>query len=153
MPERIEIEGLKAAQKKLKQLGDIERTRQYKVANAKIAEDVVIPAAKAKASTRMEQRAADTLVPVKSVSGGAVRLGRGFAGALGAEFGAGRNQRRRGRPRGTVATVSGWNQFKPWRGSGREAGYFLWPAIRDREAEIIDRYAKLFEEMFDQDGV
>jgi hypothetical protein len=48
--ERINIEGLKATQKKLKQLGDIEKTRQYKLENAKIADEVVIPAAKAKAS-------------------------------------------------------------------------------------------------------
>ena len=151
MTERINIEGLKATQKKLKQLGDVEKTRQYKLENAKIADEVVIPAAKAKASTRMEQRAAGTLVAVKTASGGAVRLGKKFPAARGAEFGAQRNQARMGRPGGKVTTVTGWNQFKPWRGSDREAGYFLWPAIREQEPKIINRYSKLFEELFDED--
>lgn len=43
--------------------------------------------------------------------------------ALGAEFGA-----------------LAYPQFKPWRGSGEDAGYFLYPTIRSMEDEIKDTY-------------
>jgi hypothetical protein len=152
VPDRIQFDGFDEARRRLKQIGDVERTREYKLASAEIVSEVVIPAAQANASTRMERRAAQTLVAVKSDSGGAVRLGGKFPGALGAEFGADRNQRRLGRPHGTVAPVTGWNQFKPWRGSDSGAGYFLWPAIREQEGEIINRYSKLFDELFGDEG-
>lgn len=150
MADAIKIEGLDETRRQLKKLGDIEKTREYKLANARIAQNIVIPAAQAKASTRMEQRAASTLVAVKSAAGGAVRLGKGFRGAFGAEFGAQRNQARQGRPGGVVATVSGWNQFKPWRGSGSEAGYFLWPGIREKTDEIVRAYGDVHEDLFDE---
>lgn len=152
MAEPVQFDGFDEARRRLKKLDDVEKTREYKTANWQIANDVVLPAAKANASTRMERRAAGTLVAVRTAAGGSVRLGGGFAGALGAEFGADRNQRRLGRPRGTVAPVTGWNQFKPWRGSDRGAGYFLWPAIREQEDEIINRYTKLFDELFGDEG-
>lgn len=41
-----------------------------------------------------------------------------------------------------VRVVRGWNMFDRWRGNGRYAGYFLYPAVRDSRAEI----AKLFDE-------
>lgn len=34
----------------------------------------------------------------------------------------------------------GWNQFKPWRGSGQGAGYFLYPAIREKETEAVEMF-------------
>lgn len=40
--------------------------------------------------------------------------------ALGFEFGAGPGKR----------------QFPPWRGSGDSAGYFFWPAVRERSGEV-----------------
>lgn len=144
------MDGFDEARRSLKKLGDIERTREYKLANAEIARTVVIPAATANAATRMERRAASTLVAVASDSGGAVRLGKGFPAALGAEFGSDRNQRRRGRPGGKVTTVTGWNQFKPWRGSDAGAGYFLWPAIREQTDEIVNRYDELFRKLFEE---
>jgi hypothetical protein len=146
----IRIEGLAEARKQLKKMADVDKTREYKLANARIAQNIVIPAAQARASTRMEQRAASTLVAVKSATGGAVRLGKGFQAAFGAEFGAQRNQARQGRPGGVVATVSGWNQFKAWRGSGGEAGFFLWPGIRDKTDEIVREYGELYEDLFDE---
>lgn len=36
--------------------------------------------------------------------------------------------------------IRGWNQFRPWRGNKAGAGYFLFPAIRDRADEIADVY-------------
>lgn len=35
----------------------------------------------------------------------------------------------------------GWNQFPEWRGSGRRAGYFLYPGIRAATDDVVDLYA------------
>lgn len=41
----------------------------------------------------------------------------------------------------TVAGVRrGWNQFNPWRGSGRGAGYFLYPGMRAAINDVLDIY-------------
>ena len=37
--------------------------------------------------------------------------------------------------------VTGWNMFQKWRGNGANAGYFLYPAIRDHRDEIAEKYA------------
>jgi hypothetical protein len=41
-----------------------------------------------------------------------------------------------------VRVVIGWNQFRPWRGNGPNAGYALFPAMRENAAEIIAIYEK-----------
>lgn len=152
MPVGAEFEGFDEARRQLAKMGDVDKSRDYKLAGFNIAKDVVIPKARANARTKMQRRAARTLEPVSLAAGGAVRLGKGFAGALGAEFGADRNQRRMGRPHGKVAPVKGWNQFEPWRGNDTGAGYFLWPAIRQQSDEILNRYTALFDELFDENG-
>lgn len=138
MPERVQVVGIDELRAAIRKLGNIEHTREFKLAGYRAGDEVVIPAAKALAAhSRLQARAADTLVASISATGGAVRFGGGFAGAMGAEFGAQRNQRRN-TSRGLMI---GWNQFQPWRGSGGDAGYFLWPAIRaetDRIVEVID---------------
>lgn len=56
-----------------------------------------------------------------------------FPYILGAEFGGGKRPTTR--------------QFPPWRGSGTDAGYMLFPTIReetaDKAAEFMDRYAEV----------
>lgn len=152
MPDGIEFEGLKETRAALKKLGDPVKTRAFKAAGYEIARDVVIPAARANASNRMERRAASTLKALKVTTGGAVRLGEGFPGALGAEFGAYRNQLRAGNPGGRPAQVRGWQQFKPWRGSDSGAGYFMWPAIREQTDEIVNRYGEMIQKLWEEDG-
>jgi hypothetical protein len=43
-------------------------------------------------------------------------------------------------------------QFPPWRGAGRDAGYFFWPAIREAaprvEREMVDAINDAFREAF-----
>jgi hypothetical protein len=150
----VSFDGFDEAKRALAKLGDVEKSRAYKTANFDIANEVVIPAAMANARAlgKMQVKAAQTLKALRTASGGSVSLGKGFAGALGAEFGADRNQRRQGRPHGKSAPVTGWQQFEPWRGSSTGAGYFLWPAIRQETDEIVNRYKKLFDELFDEDG-
>lgn len=131
------IEGLAALRKGLKKLGNITATREFKEAGYTVGRDVVIPAAQSAASAlgRMQARAAETLKPVRTVTGGAVRFG-GDVVAMGAEFGAVHDA-----PRQTArGVVAGWNQFLPWKGSGGDAGYFVWPTIRDRRDAIVEGF-------------
>jgi len=126
----VRMEGFDEARRALKRMEDVDKSRQYKSASKEIAE-LIVREARGNASTRMERRAAQTLQPVALEAGAAVRLGR---------------------PHGTVAPVTGWNQFKPWKGSDTGAGYFMWPAIRANADEIVNRYTALFDELFDEDG-
>lgn len=146
MPDRIEVEGLNELRRTLKALGDSEGAKEIKAAGKKVAAEIVIPAAKGNASTKLEQRAADTLKAAAVSTGGGLRFGGGFAAAFGAEFGAAQGQLRNTR-RGTWR---GWNQFKPWRGSGLDAGYFLWPAIRDKTPEIKAEYMDALQKIFER---
>lgn len=105
------------------------------VANRKAA-DLVAERARSKAATlgRREARAAATLRTGKSSKAATLRLGNNATpGALGAEFGAYHDQLRNTH-RGVMR---GWNQFRVWRGSSTDAGYFLWPTIRDQRTEIL----------------
>lgn len=43
--------------------------------------------------------------------------------------------------------VRGWNQFRPWRGNGEDAGYWLWPAIRAHTDDIVDTYGDAIEKI------
>lgn len=145
MAERlVQLPGLEELQRALKGLRDADATKQVRAAGKKIAADIVIPAARGRATTRLQRRAAETLKPSTVGTGSAVRFGAGFPGAFGAEFGAYRNQRRRT----SRGQVTGWNQFQPWRGSGGDAGYFLWPGIRDATPEILAAYGDAIAEIF-----
>lgn len=152
MPEPIEFEGLKELRAAVKAMEDVEKTRQFKLAGYDIAVDVVIPAAKANANTKLLGKAMGTLEPVRTDTGGAVRLGKGFPAAMGAEFGADRNMRRLARPGGKVTTVVGWQQFEPWRGSSNAAGYALYPAIRENTDEIVTRFTDVIQKLFEEGG-
>lgn len=95
-------------------------------------------AAKNLASTRLERRAARTLRPASSAVGAAMWFGGGFPGAFGAEFGAGRNQRRVVNHFGYYV---GWNQFDYWTGNGADAGNFVYPGIRAAVVALRDEIA------------
>lgn len=102
--------------------------------NVSIADDIITAArARAVATGRQQRRAATYLKAYRSARAGGVNLRQNTAMpfAMGAEFGARRPQ------------------FKPWRGNGADAGYFLWPSIRD--ANVIQAYsdgiADLVEEL------
>lgn len=197
MPQGIEATGIKEAIKAAKAVGDVERTKAFKAASAEAA-NLVVKGARSQASNRMERRAATTALDALVRSNQpAVRLSASkFPGALGAEFGANRNQRRllkntggratvvrgdvaatrrrveaqtvqydrygapmtvkkRARKYGATAvqvtgTILGWNQFKPWRGSGSNAGYFLWPSIRENADGIRELYADVIDKVWNE---
>lgn len=46
--------------------------------------------------------------------------------------------------------IIGWNQFKPWRGSGENTGYFLWPSIRKNADDVRELYAEAIQKVWDE---
>lgn len=131
------VVGLSEFRREIKKLDEAGLIDELKNVNFDVAQ-LVVRAAQNEASSRMEQSAAQSLKPSRQaaraqVTGGGAKFP--FFG--GAEFGADRNQ-----PRGTLGgrRMTGWNQFKPWRGNGSGAGYFLYPAIRSKTDEIVDKY-------------
>ena len=76
MPDRIQIDGLNELRRTLKAMGDAEGTNEVKAAGKKAAE-IVAPAAKGRASSKLEQRAALTLKPAAVATGGGLRFGGG----------------------------------------------------------------------------
>lgn len=45
-----------------------------------------------------------------------------------------------GRRRGQAIVMRGWNQFRPWRGVGPQAGYAIYPTIRAKSDSIVRKY-------------
>lgn len=41
-------------------------------------------------------------------------------------------------------------QFDPWRGNGKDAGYFLWPTIRAEYDTVVERYGAALKEAVDR---
>lgn len=137
----IEIRGLKDLRKALR---DVDEKLPKELAN--VNQDVarfVIDRAQGRAATPLENRAARTMKAARQQQVALIRLGGArYPEALGAEFGAGQNTLRNT----TRGVMVGWNQFRPWRGSGSGAGYFLFPTIRDDTPQIIDMYYELIDE-------
>ena len=140
----VKVAGLSELRKELKRLDEATLIDELKDANYEVAE-LVRKEAVGRASTKMEQRAADSLKSARQaaraqLSGGGAKVPY-FGGA---EFGAMRNQTRTG-PSGR--TYQGYNQFQEWRGNGSDAGYFLYPAIRDLSEPIVNIYGDYLEQI------
>lgn len=46
-----------------------------------------------------------------------------------------------------------FKQFSPWRGNGRMAGYFVYPAIRENEEEIVRTYTEALDRLLIRAGL
>lgn len=138
--DRVEVEGLREFRRELKRLDHPQLTNDLKDVNVRVAELVRVAAvARSRGQGAMASRAADTLRAARQAARAALILGNTRTPfALGAEFGSGRNKLRMLPNEGTARL--GWNQFKPWRGSGQGAGYFLYPAIREKETEAVEMF-------------
>lgn len=142
---RIDVRGMDEFRRALKQLdSQAEIEDQLKDVNKDVA-DLVVQKARARAFTPLQRKAAESLKAARqlrraAVSGGGARYP--FFG--GAEFGADRGISRIG-PRGR--RYVGHNQFEPWRGSSRDAGYFLYPAIRDNTEELVEMYGDAIDQL------
>lgn len=128
---RVETRGLDQFRRELRKLDNrAEIEDKLKDTNKQVA-DVVVVEAQLRAFTPLQRKAAQSLKSGRQlaravVSGGGARYP--FFG--GAEFGA-----------------IQYHQFEPWRGSGRDAGYFLYPAIRDITPELVDMYGDKIEQL------
>lgn len=136
----VRIEGLRELNKALKELGP-EFPREMRKVNKEVAGGVAEHAQRnALAEGGVAAHVAPSLKASAGVNSAAVALG-GLAhpAAGGAEFG--------GQRRPTT------QQFKPWRGSGERAGYFLYPAIRSDADEIYDDYLEALDELVKRAGL
>lgn len=127
----VRLTGLSELRKELKKL-DGEWTSELKTANFSVAADIVVPTAKSKASsTRAGSAVVSSIRAAKAAKAAIVSLGGSrVPWAAGFEFGSLK-----------------YHQFPTWRGNGDGAGYFLWPTIREKKPEIIDRYLELLEKI------
>lgn len=136
----VNVEGLRELNKSLKEMGP-EFPREMRLANKEIATSV-LEAARSRAFS-LGGVAAKT-APTLRVSAGTTSAGVALGGtrapyAAGAEFGGGRTPTTR--------------QFKPWRGKGSDAGYFLYPTIRDNAEEIEAQYREALDDLIARVGL
>jgi len=135
------VEGLAELQRELKRLGRKGALDDMKAANHKVGQMVADRAAdKAASIGGSTAKVGETLRSAKQQRAAVVTAGKASVPfPYGAEFGAKQDTLRQ-LPSGPRL---GWNQFSPWRGSGSDAGYFLWPTIRESNREIKEFYAEL----------
>lgn len=123
----VRIAGLIELDRALKELGPDLRA-ELRQTNRDAAERV---AGHAKAAAYSLGGVAAKTAPSIKATASFRSAGVGFGGArapygAGAEFGGGRRPTTR--------------QFKPWRGNGSTAGYFVYPTIRRDADQILDDY-------------
>jgi hypothetical protein len=120
----IEVEGLAQLSRALKELGP-DFSRELRLTNKSVA-DMVADDARA-AAYSIGGVAAHVAPGIKSTAGirsaGVSFGGSAYPMAGGAEFGSIK-----------------YPQFAPYRGSGSDAGYFVYPSIREDASEIADKY-------------
>lgn len=144
---RVEVQGLTEYRRALKQVSD-DLPKELRRANRDAA-NLVANEARGRASS-VGGVAAHVGPSIRAVAQGtsaAVKWGGArFPMAGGAEFGAGRNV-----PRQTArGTVRGWNQFEAWTGSNSSSGRFVYPAIRARQADVVEAYAAAIDRITKQ---
>ncbi len=121
----VAVTGVKEANAALRRVGP-ELRKEFKKATRDIAGTVAGDArSKAQGLGGVAAKVAPSIKPVSGGTQNATGAGVAFGGANypmgpGAEFGSYR-----------------YKQFKPWRGSGPGAGYFVYPAIRDNSEYIF----------------
>lgn len=140
----VSVEGLRELNKALRALGP-DMQKKLGAASRSVAEFVASDARSA--ALRLGGVAAKVAPSIKGV-GGARSAGVAFGGArypmaAGAEFGAGQDLHRR---RSSGAYL-GFNQFEPWRGNGKDAGYFVYPSIRQDADRIVTEYGKAIDDL------
>lgn len=126
----VTVAGLDEFRRELRKLDDKTLIDGLKDANKQVG-DLVVDEAKSRAQTRLQQKAAATLRAGRQqakavVTGGTAKVPFFY----GAEFGALK-----------------YRQFSPWRGSGQNAGYFLFPAMRDTRGEVLEVYGVAIDKL------
>jgi hypothetical protein len=126
----VQPQGLDELNKMLRRLGGKEFQAELRKANKDIASEVADDAANiAYGLGGVAAHVAPSIAASAGFTSAGVSLGgSAYPMAAGAEFGGG--------ARPTT------QQFKPWRGSGSGAGYFVYEAIRRNAPDIGERFAE-----------
>lgn len=133
----VEVEGLAELQRALRRMAP-ELADEVTKVNRELATDVRGKAAgKAAGLGGVAAHVAPSLgVTAGRTSAGVAGGGAGWPMFGGAEFGA-----------------INYPQFAPWRGNGPDAGYFVYPAIRDEAPHITDRYEAALDDITRRAGL
>lgn len=136
----VRIDGLPELQRALRAVGG-GLDKQLREVGKDVAKMVTSEArSRASGLGSVAAKSAPSLRASTAGGGGGVILGGGaHPYALGAEFG--------GQRRPTT------QQFKPWRGSGEGAGYFLYPSIRDNAERIEKEWADGVDDLLRRNGL
>lgn len=133
----VKVDGLRELNQALKGISR-EAAKELRTANKTVATFV---SEDARAAAYSIGGVAAHVAPSIRASAGAQFAGVAFGGpgwemAGGAEFGSLR-----------------FKQFKPWRGNGSDAGYFLYPAIRQDAARITTEYVHALDHLLRRNGL
>lgn len=144
---RVEIKGLKNFRTELKRI-DSELPKELRKVNLAAAK-LVAEGTRSSFASRPGVTSA-VAASVKALAGqksASVRIGgAGKAeAALGHEFGGGKYSAGRPSPAGGHTT-----QFPAWRGSGGDAGYSLFPTLRESTDELVEMYGDALMDVADR---
>lgn len=131
MDGKVEVVGLREFRTALKAV-DSDLPKQLRVINVTAAQ-LVARDARGRASSvgGALGKAADSIKAGATQRGGYVKIGGSrYPFALGGEFGS-----------------IQFKQFKPWRGSGADAGYALYPAKRAKTPLIVESYGQMIDRL------
>ncbi len=133
MTSGVKVTGLAELRRELKKLDNAQQlSDDLRDANKAVAE-LVVDKSKLTAAgvSRLARAAAESLRPSRTVNRAQVLIGSSaIPFALGAEFGSFK-----------------YTQFATWRGNGEDAGYFMWPTIRQYNAEIVELYGDALDKI------
>ncbi len=130
----VKVQGLRELNKALKALGP-EAQKELREASKSVASFV---ASDAKSAAYALGGVAGHVAPSIGAVGGVSGAGVAFGGAAypmagGAEFGSYR-----------------YKQFKTWRGNGPDAGYFVYPSIRQDADRIVTEFTDAVDRIIDK---
>ena len=108
----VETDGLREALAGMDRLSRLDATRDLKAEFQRLAADAIAQAKANASGNKMRAKAASTLALASTGTYAALRFGAGFEGAFGAEYGAGRNQRRADFQAGSQGAGIGRNQAR-----------------------------------------
>lgn len=133
----VQVRGLNELNRALRRLGP-DAQKELKETNRSVAE-FVADDARAAAYTLggVAAKVAPSIRPKGTNTGASVGFGgAGYPYAGGAEFGSIK-----------------YKQFKPWRGNGTDAGYFVYPAIRQDANRIETEYTEALNDLMRRNGL
>lgn len=133
----VRVTGLVELNKALKALGP-EVQKELKAANFEVGSMVADDAKSiAFGLGGVAAKVAPSIKATKTAAGAAVSFGgAAYPFAAGAEFGSHR-----------------YKQFKPWLGNGSDAGYFVYPAIRQDADQIESTYVERIDDIMRKNGM